>query len=133
MKTRLHRFTASALTLMFTLMLAAAPQIFAQAAKPQTATAPSSAPQDRWPRKFSASGNAIDLYTPQLDSWDGRKIEWHAAVSITAPGAKEPTFGVVFSTAKTNVDKTTRMVELTSLEITKVNFPSAAAARIQPS
>ena len=49
-------------------------------------------------------------------------------VSITPPGAKEPTFGVVFSEAKTNVDKTTRLVELTNLQVTRVTFPSAPAA-----
>ena len=127
MRTRLHRFTAGALALAFTLLFAAPPQIFAQAAQPAAAAA-GSAPQDRWPRKFTVNGNQVDVYTPQLDSWDGRTIEWHAAVSVTPPGAKEPTFGVVFSKAKTDVDKTTRLVELTDLEVTKVNFPSAAAA-----
>ncbi len=95
MRTRLHRFTAGALALAFTLLFAAPPQLFAQAAQP--AAAATNAPQDRWPRKFTANGSQLDLYTPQLDSWDGRTIEWHAAVSVTAPGAKEPTFGVVFS------------------------------------
>ena len=130
MHTRLHRFTAGALALAFTLLFAAPPEVLAQAAaaKPQPAAAATSAPQDRWPRKFTANGNAVDLYTPQLDAWDGRTIEWHAAVSVTAPGAKEPTFGVVFSKAKTDVDKTTRLVELTNLEVTSVNFPSAPAA-----
>ena len=127
MQSGFHRFIAAVLALAFTLTLGAPPEIFAQAAKTQAAPA-SSAPQDRWPRKFTANGNAIDLYTPQLDAWDGRTIEWHAAVSITPPGAKEPTFGVVFSTAKTDVDKTTRLVTLEKIEITKVTFPSAAAA-----
>ena len=126
MHTRLHRFTAGALALAFMLSFGAPPQLFAQAAP--TAAAPAGAPQDRWPRKFTINGNQLDVYTPQLDAWDGRTIEWHAAVSVTAPGAKEPTFGVVFSKAKTDVDKTTRLVELTDLEVTKVNFPSAAAA-----
>ena len=127
MHTRLHRFTAGALAIAFTLLFAAPPQLFAQAAQP-AAAASTGAPQDRWPRKFTANGSQVDLYTPQLDSWDGRTIEWHAAVSVTAPGAKEPTFGVVFSKAKTDVDKTTRLVELTNLEVTSVNFPSAPAA-----
>ena len=125
MHSRLHRFVAGALALAFTLSFGAPPQLFAQAAPTATSSA---APKDRWPRRFTVSGNQLDVYTPQLDSWDGRTIEFHAAVSVTPPGAKEPTFGVVFSKAKTDVDKTTRLVELTDLEVTKVNFPSAAAA-----
>ena len=48
-------------------------------------------------RSRRPNGNTVSLYTPQLDSWDGRTIDWHAAVSIQAPGAKEPTFGVMFA------------------------------------
>ena len=49
-------------------------------------------------------------------------------MSIQAAGAKEPTFGVVFATAKTEVDKTTRLVTVEQMEIPKVNFPSAPAS-----
>ena len=88
MTTGFHRFTAGGLAFAFASMLGAPSQTLAQDAKSQAAAASTSAPQDRWPRKFTANGNAIDLYTPQLDSWDGRTIEWHAAVSITAPGSE---------------------------------------------
>ena len=130
MSTRFRRLTAAALAAAFVLMLGLPPQVLAQAAKPAAppATPSGNPPDDRWPRKFSANGNAINVYTPQLDAWDGRTAEYHAAVSITAPGAKEPTFGVLFATAKTDVDKTTRMVTLEQIEIPKVNFPSAPAA-----
>jgi hypothetical protein len=127
MKTRSSRLSAGALTFALVLTLAAPPGLVAQAAKAPPA-AGTGAPEDRWPRKFTANGNAIDVYTPQLDSWDGRTVEYHAAVSITAAGAKEPTFGVLFASAKTDVDKTTRLVELSKLELTRVNFPSAPAA-----
>ncbi|HKD17940.1 MAG TPA: hypothetical protein VKG23_08720, partial [Thermoanaerobaculia bacterium] len=106
-------------------LLAVPPELLAQASTPaQAAAASNNAPQDKWPRQIAgADGNTVNLYAPQLDSWDGRTIEWHAAVSIQAPGAKEPTFGVMFCSAKTDVDKTTRMVTLTDLKVTKVSFP----------
>ena len=106
------------------------PSLGAQATPAASAAPPSAstAPQDKWPRQFTADGNIVRLYTPQLDSWDGRTLAYHAAVSIEAPGSKEPTFGVAFATAKTDVDKTTRLVELTNREITRVSFPSAPAA-----
>ncbi len=126
MKTPVARLVSCVLTAVLALTGNAAPVLLAQAAA--TTAKPSTAPQDRWPRKFTANGNDISLYTPQLDSWDGRTIEWHAAISIAAPGSKEPTFGVLFATAKTDVDKTTRLVELEKIQITKVSFPSAPAA-----
>jgi len=131
MISRLPRHAAAALSLTLALTLAAPLELLAQAAAPKPAPAgsASSAPQDKWPRKITtADGSTISLYAPQLDDWDGRSIEWHAAVSVQAPGAKEPTFGVLFCAAKTDVDKTTRMVTLTGIKATKVNFPSAAAA-----
>ncbi|HWZ86274.1 MAG TPA: autotransporter, partial [Thermoanaerobaculia bacterium] len=132
MRTRLHRFIAGIVALAFAVTLAAPPTLLAQAATAQPAptktAAASDAPQDKWPRQFTEGGNIISLYTPQLDAWDGRTLEYHAAISIEAPGSKEPTFGVVFATAKTNVDKTTRLVELTDRQVTRVNFPSAPAA-----
>ena len=127
MNLRPRRAAAGALVLALSLILAAHPVLFAQAAAAPAAG--SAAPQDKWPRQFTAAGgNTASLYAPQLDSWDGRTIAWHAAVSIAAPGAKEPTFGVMFASAKTDVDKTTRLVTLTDLQVTKVNFPSAASA-----
>jgi hypothetical protein len=129
MTVRRNRFVWS-LSCVLAALLIVPPELLAQAATPaQAAAASNNAPQDKWPRQIAgANGNTVNLYAPQLDSWDGRTIEWHAAVSIQAPGAKEPTFGVIFCTAKTDVDKTTRMVTLTDLQVAKVNFPSAAAA-----
>ncbi|HEY1435293.1 MAG TPA: autotransporter [Thermoanaerobaculia bacterium] len=132
MRTRLHRLTAGAVALAVAGTLTIPPSLPAQtpAAKPAVTASASdaSAPQDKWPRKMTVGGNTISLYTPQLDAWDGRTIEYHAAVSIESSGSKEPTFGVLFGKAKTDVDKTTRTVQLTDREITKVNFPSAPAA-----
>ena len=131
MSTRPHRAAVAAV---LAVTLSAPLDLLAQSAAAKTApasktTGASTAPQDRWPRTLTAAnGSTVSLYAPQLDTWDGRSIEWHAAVSVQAPGAKEPTFGVLFCAAKTDVDKTTRMVALTDLKATKVNFPSAASS-----
>ena len=88
MKTRLHRFTAGAVAFALVADARRAARALRAGRGSRVRAPPSSAPQDRWPRKFTAGGNTIDLYTPQLDAWDGRTIEWHAAVSITAPGSE---------------------------------------------
>jgi hypothetical protein len=41
---------------------------------------------------------------------EGNRIDFRAAVAIKPTGAKEETFGVVFATARTQVDKVARTV-----------------------
>jgi hypothetical protein len=93
-------------------------------------TAPATAP-DPWPRKVvTGAGSALTtflIYQPQLDSWSGVSLEGHAAVSVQPPGAKDPTFGVIWFTARTDVDKVNRVVFLEDLNVTRVSFPSAPA------
>ena len=74
------------------------------------------------------SGDALTtflIYQPQLDSWSGVSLEGHAAVSVQPAGAKDPTFGVIWFTARTDVDKVNRVVFLEDLNITRTSFPSA--------
>jgi hypothetical protein len=41
-------------------------------------------------------------------------------------GVKDETFGVLWGTARTEVDRTTRTVQLEDVNVTKVNFPTLA-------
>jgi hypothetical protein len=83
---------------------------------------------DHWPKTLSLSGSAgsatYTMYQPQLDSWDGYRIEAHAAVSVLLSGTKEAVFGVVEITAKTNVDRQSRTVDFQDIEVTKATFPT---------
>jgi hypothetical protein len=45
-------------------------------------------------------------------------------VAIKPAGAKDETFGVVFATARTQVDKVMRTVVFENLKITKSDFPT---------
>ena len=47
-----------------------------------------------------------------------------AALAIKPTGAKDETFGVVFATARTQVDKVARTVVFENLKITKTDFPT---------
>ena len=78
-----------------------------------------------WPKVVNAGGNTIRVYLPQLDSWDGHRLEAHAAVSIQASPSAQPTFGVVSLVADTQVDKGARQVTLGELRIVRAQFPSA--------
>ena len=89
-------------------------------------TTPAAAP-DPWPRQIKGGADTFLIYQPQLDSWSGISLEGHAAVSVQAAGAKDPTFGVIWFTARTDVDKVNRVVLLEDLNVTRVSFPSAPA------
>jgi hypothetical protein len=81
-----------------------------------------------WPRVLKAGETTIELYLPQLDSWDGNRLEAHSAVSIQRSAKDQPVFGVAVVVADTQVDKGTRTVALENVRIEKVTFPSAKSA-----
>ena len=97
-------------------------------ARSQTASTstPASAqiPADPWPRDISISSAAVLIYQPQVNRWEGNQIDFRAALAIKPTGTKEETFGVVFATARTQVDKVARMVVFENLRITKADFPT---------
>jgi hypothetical protein len=81
-----------------------------------------------WPRQFSSGGTVLTMYQPQLDRWDGRSLEAHAAVSVHLADASESTFGIVWISARTNVDKENRLVDFERIELSRAIFPSAPAS-----
>ncbi len=90
------------------------------------APAPAAAalPADPWPRDVSISNAALLIYQPQVNSWVDNKLDFRSAMAIKPTGAKEETFGVVFATARTQVDKVERTVVFENLQITKLDFPT---------
>ncbi len=106
--------------------ITAAPMLQAQQSAPAAPAAQTqSGPSDPWPRRLVSSSGTFLIYQPQLDSWKDNDLEAHAAVSVQPTGAKDPTFGVIWFTARTDVDKTNRLVYLEDLTITRSSFPSA--------
>src|SRR4029453_15188268 len=65
-------------------------------------------PADPWPRDISISNAAVLIYQPHVNRWEGNQIDLRAALALKPTGAKEETFGVVFATARTQVDKVAR-------------------------
>jgi len=88
-------------------------------------TAPRMFAGEAWPREFREGAEVLTVYQPQLDAWNGLQLDGQAAVSFRS-GESEPTFGVMWFSARTSVDKPARMVTLEDLSITRTSFPSAA-------
>jgi len=95
------------------------------------ATGPAAASEE-WPREVQHPKAVIVVYQPQLDEYttDGM-LRMRCAISVTAkkPGQEsaeeEPTFGVVWTEAKANIDRDARMVTFSYIKITRVRFPGA--------
>ena len=99
--------------------------------------APAGMPQDAWPRQLDLAQASVLVYQPQINAWDGNKLDFRAAVAVKPAGSQEETFGSVFATARTQVDKVSRMVTIDNITIYKSNFPllpdrgAAYAAELQ--
>lgn len=81
--------------------------------------------QERWPREVKSGQNIFTVYQPQLDSWDGFHLEAKAAVSVKTSGNAHPSYGVLWFSASTEVDKNNRLVTLSDITIARVRFPAA--------
>jgi hypothetical protein len=94
------------------------------AATPAPRVPPPPVPRDPWPRDVTLSNADALIYQPQVDSWKGNTLAWRVAVALRPSGTKDETFGVLWGNARTEVDRTTRTVELHDVVVTKVNFPT---------
>jgi hypothetical protein len=85
---------------------------------------------DPWPRKFNFAGSAGNMtllvYQPQVEKWEGNRLSFRAAVAAQTTGKAGETFGVIWGTARTDVNKAARMVTLEDLNLTRSNFPTVS-------
>ncbi|MEP9355203.1 carbohydrate-binding family V/XII [Xanthobacter sp. KR7-65] len=96
-----------------------APQAQAQVAAPD-------APLP-WPRDFDLPDNQLlQLYQPQVDSWNGDQMAGRAAVAI-GPKASAPTYGMVRFSARVAIDKPAGIVHFATLSIDGVEVPTEPA------
>ena len=79
-----------------------------------------------WPRKIVSGSTTMLIYQPQIDKWEGNQIQAYAAVAVESSGSEQPTYGVVYFTARTEVDKVNRLVSLDQFKVLRGNFPTAA-------
>ena len=91
---------------------------------------PATSNPDPWPRKFSFMGTdgneTLLVYQPQVESWQDNRLNFRAAVGAQTAGAAGETFGVIWVTARTEVDRPAHRVTLEDLNFTRSNFPTRA-------
>jgi len=81
-----------------------------------------------WPRVCSTNGNKVTLYLPEVESWTSNSFSARAVVEVKPANTKKTYLGVVWFDAHGTVDRSTRLVTLDRLEITRGNFPDAPDA-----
>jgi hypothetical protein len=81
-------------------------------------------PPDPWPRVVDLANGQVLVYQPQVSKWTDNQLEFRAALAIKPTDAKEETFGVIFASARTQVDKVLRTVTFENLRISKIDFPT---------
>ena len=107
---------------------AAPPQIQGQALQPGQTLDPLSL---QWPRFFDSGGYEFAVYQPQIGQWPGDQIQGRFAMAVRPAGTTNETYGVVFFTARTEIDKVNRLVTLEDFQVTKVDFPTQTSKQKQ--
>jgi hypothetical protein len=120
---RRDKFIIIMLIIPLSLTLIIPPGLLAQ----PTSAEPQPGEELTWPRVHEENGLTISIYQPQIEKWEGDKIESRMAVGVQAPGAKSPVYGVVWMRAKADVDKAARIVTLQEFKITKIKFPTQSS------
>src|SRR6185436_5444361 len=84
------------------------------------------APDTVWPRMArAADGTVITVYQPQIERWADNVLSARAAVAVAKPGEKDPRYGVIDLTARTEIDRAADIATLSALRVTKTSFPGA--------
>jgi hypothetical protein len=78
----------------------------------------------RWPRSFQEGGLTFTVYQPQLDSWDFVTLVARAVVSVERDATSQPSYGTVWFTARTAIDKEERLVTLDRINLPRASFPA---------
>lgn len=112
----------------------------AASAAPAAPAAPAAAPLQAlptvWPRDFDNAQQRIELYQPQIDTWQGNRLEGRAAIAVGSVGAAgsagskdaAPAYGVAHFSARAEIDKANAIVQLRDIVFDRVDLPGANAA-----
>jgi hypothetical protein len=81
--------------------------------------------ESAWPREITVTEATILIYQPQLEKFEGNRLESRFAASVQTPKMAEPVFGAVWTKARVETDRDARIVRLVSLETVRSRFPNA--------
>src|SRR5262245_18462564 len=88
-----------------------------------------------WPRRYSSDGVTFTLYQPDIDVFDGNKLEGRAPMAVVTGKVADQSgktsdqmrYGVIWFHARTETDKEAREVTLHDVVLDRASFPSDKA------
>jgi len=87
---------------------------------------PASEPVDGpWPRTYQEDGFDFAVYQPQVEKWENDRITSRYAVAVNRTGQDETFYGVIWTQARTDVDKEQGLVHLSEVKVVRSSFPAA--------
>src|SRR5712692_5812577 len=81
-------------------------------------------PPGPWPRELTSGDNTFSIFQPQYERWEQGRLDGRSAVAVESQASPAPRYGVIWFTARTQVDKESRMVTLEDLTASRVDFPT---------
>ncbi|WP_164738583.1 carbohydrate-binding family V/XII [Aquabacter cavernae] len=78
-----------------------------------------------WPRTFDLGDSRLEIYQPQIETWDGNSISGRSALAI-GPKDGTPTYGFAHFVATATIDKAAGLVQLSNITVDKVEVVTAA-------
>ena len=85
----------------------------------------------QWPRFFATNGFEFAVYQPKICAWPGNQIQGRFVLAVRPAGTTNETYGVVFFTARTDIDKVNRLVTLEDFHVHRLEFPTQPAMQEQ--
>jgi hypothetical protein len=79
-----------------------------------------------WPRQFESSSGSFVVYQPEPERLDGDRLTGRAAFALESGGGN-PAFGVLWFTARIEIDRDSSTVTMRNLDVTKVRLPGITA------
>ncbi len=76
-----------------------------------------------WPHDVKVKTGSITIYQPQIESLEGDILKGRAAIAYNASGKSEPVFGAAWFKSQVEIDRSERMVQYVTLEVTETRFP----------
>ena len=79
-----------------------------------------------WPVQVTDNGRTFLIYQPQVDQWENNRLEGRSAVSVRNEASGQQNFGVVYFSARTELDQGGRTVTVRDAVVSKADFPAVA-------
>jgi hypothetical protein len=82
---------------------------------------------ENWPREIDTELGILTVYQPQPEQFSGNILQGRAAASMLGKSASEPTFGVLWFTARVDTDRDAGTSLIRDITITRVRWPDSEA------